>query len=93
MERCARRPIDRQFTLAFLLSEITLIATALAALRLALGPPALWLEAQAVLWCVTLIAACGALGGVCLRMIVGLIAGGVFAVAALPLLWLVLSAA
>lgn len=93
MDRCAALPIERQFSLAYLLGEIALIAIALAAGRVALFPPAIWMEVQAGLFCVALVAACGALGGLCLRMAVGLIAGGVFAVASIPLLWLMLSAA
>ena len=83
----------RQFSLAYLLAEIALIAIALAAGRMAISAAAIWMEAQAVLCCIALIATCGALGGLCLRMAVGLIAGGVVAVASIPLLWLIISAA
>jgi len=93
MRRGAAIDVQRQFSLAYLLSEIALIAVALAAGRLAVFPPAIWVEAQAVLFCVAFIAACGALGGLCLRMAVGLIAGGVFAVASIPLVWMMISAA
>jgi len=93
MRRGLRVQADRQFSLVYLLAEVALIAVALAASRLALGSPASWPQAQAALSCVAFIAGCGALGGLCLRMAVGLIAGGVFAVASLPLLWLAISAA
>jgi hypothetical protein len=92
MRRCAAIDVQGQFSLAYLLGEIALIAVALAASRLALFPPGIWAEARAVLFCIALIAGCGAVGGLCLRMAVGLIAGGVFAVASIPLLWLVVSA-
>jgi hypothetical protein len=92
MDRFVSLPVDRQFSLAYLLGEISLIAIALAAGRLALHPPAIWMEAQAILFCIALVAGCGAIGGLCLRMTVGLIAGGVFAVACIPLVWLVISA-
>ena len=93
MDHQVALPLERQFSLAYLLSEIGLIAIALAAGRMALSPHATWMEVQAVMFCIALVAACGALGGLCLRMAVGLIAGGVFAVASIPLLWLVISAA
>jgi hypothetical protein len=85
------REPPRQFSLAYLLSEITLIAIALAASRLAFFPYTVWLEGQAAMLCIALIAGSGALGGLCLRMVVGLIAGGIFAVASVPLLWLIIS--
>jgi hypothetical protein len=81
----------RQFSLLYLLGEMALIATALAASRWAVAGPAIWLEGRAVLCCIALIAGCGAAGGLCLRMAVGLIAGGIFAVASLPLLWMLIS--
>lgn len=93
MERCAALCIERQFSLAYLLGEIALVAIALAAGRLALFAPPIWMEAQAMLLCIALVATCGALGGLCLRMAVGLIAGGVFAVASIPLLWISISVA
>jgi hypothetical protein len=93
MDRLVTLPVERQFSLAYLLGEIALIAIALAAGRVALYPPAIGMEAHAVLFCVAVVAGCGALGGLCLRMTVGLIAGGVFAVACIPLVWLVISAA
>lgn len=92
MDRVVKLPVERQFSLAYLLGEISLIAIALAAGRVALYPPAIWMEAQAILFCIAFVAGCGALGGLCLRMTVGLIAGGVFAVASIPLVWLVISA-
>ena len=91
--RLASLPIGRQFSLAYLLCEVSLIGIALAAGRLALHPPAIWMEVQATLFCIALVAGCGALGGACMRMTVGLIAGGVFAVACIPLIWLVISTA
>ena len=87
------RDAGRQFSLIYLLAETALIAVALAAGRLAFYPPLTWLEGQTGMLCIALIAGCGALGGLCLRMAVGLIAGGVFAVASIPLLWLVVAAA
>ena len=82
---------QRQFSLAYLLAEVALIAVAMAAGRMALSASAIWMEAQAGLYCISLVATCGALGGLFLRMAVGLIAGGIFAVASIPLLWLVIS--
>jgi hypothetical protein len=93
MQPFAGQERPRQFSLAYLLSEIGLIAVALAASRLALFPYVISLEGQAGMFCVAVIAGCGAAGGLCLRMVVGLIAGGVFAVASIPLVWLVISAA
>lgn len=93
MPRKAARDAGRQFSLAYLLAEIALVAVALSAGRLAFYPPATWLEGQTGMFCIALIAGCGALGGLCLRMAVGLIAGGIFAVASIPLLWLVIAAA
>ena len=92
MDRCPAQRTEPQFSLAYLLGEVALVAIALAAGRVALVPAAISTEAQAVLCCVALIAGCGALGGLCMRMAVGLIAGGVFAVAAIPLMWRILSA-
>jgi hypothetical protein len=84
-------PLASQFSLAYLLAEVALVAIALAAARLALFPPTIVMEVRAVLFCVMLVAGCGAVGGVVLRMAVGLIAGGIFAVASIPLVWLLLS--
>jgi hypothetical protein len=84
---------DRQFSLAYLLAEIALIAIALAAARVALLPLASWIEVRTVLICIALTAGCGAVGGLCFRMAVGLIGGGIFSVSAIPLLWIALSAA
>jgi hypothetical protein len=86
-------PPERQFSLAYLLAEVALVAIALATARLALFPTSIVLEARAILFCVMLVAGCGALGGLCLRMTVGLIAGGIFSVASIPLVWLLLSTA
>jgi hypothetical protein len=84
---------ERQFSLAYLLAEVALVAIALAAARMALFPMAITLEARAVFFCLMLVAGCGALGGLALRMAVGLIGGGIFAVASIPLVWLLLSSA
>lgn len=89
MKRIAPLPAEQQFSLTYLLGVIALCAVALAAMRLALWQDTAWREARVVLYCIGAIAACGALGGLCLRMSVGLIAGGVFAVASVPLVWLV----
>src|SRR5262249_47184775 len=83
---------EQQFSLAYLLAEIALIAITLAAVRLALFPSLAWIEAQTVLLCIALTAACGALGGLCFRMTLGLIGGGIFSVSSIPLLWLILLA-
>src|SRR5262245_26849147 len=93
MQLGERQERARQFSLAYLLSEIALIAVALAASRLAFFPYVVSLEGQAGMFCVAVIAGCGAAGGLCMRMVVGLIAGGIFAVASVPLVWLVISAA
>jgi hypothetical protein len=85
-------PFARQFTLGYLLGEVGLIAVALAAGRIAWEAGDL-LELKAGLCCVAVVASCGALGGLCLRMAVGLVAGGVFAVASIPLLVVLLGAA
>ncbi len=93
MPHNAANSAGRQFSLAYLLAETALVAVALAALRLALFSPATWLEGQTAMLCIALIAGCGAMGGLCFRMAVGLIAGGIFAVSSVPLLWLVITAA
>jgi hypothetical protein len=93
MTRYAALPIERQFSLAYLLAEMALIAIALAAGRIALLPTAMGMEAHAALYCISLIAACGAAGGLCLRMVLGLIGGGVFAVSSIPLFCMLISAA
>jgi hypothetical protein len=85
--------VHGQFSIAYLLAEIALIAIALAAGRVVLLPSTIWIETQAACFCIAMTAGCGALGGLCLRMAVGLIAGGVFAVASIPLLWMLISAA
>ena len=85
--------IERQYSLAYLLVEIALIAIALAAGRLLLKPPVSWIETQAMCYCIAMTAGCGAVGGLCLRMAVGLIAGGVFAVASMPMVWMLITAA
>jgi hypothetical protein len=84
---------DRQFSLAYLLAEIALIAVALAAARVAAVLGVAWIEVRAVLFCIALTAGCGALGGLRFRMAVGLIGGGIFSVSSIPLLWIALAAA
>jgi hypothetical protein len=86
-------PLGRQFTLAYLLCEVGLIALALATGRMACDGAGVLLELQTGLFCVAMVASCGALGGLCLRMAAGLVAGGVFAVASIPLFVLLISAA
>ena len=86
-------PPERQFSVAYLLAEVALVAVALAFGRLAIFSQSSWLESQAMCYCIALAAGCGAVGGAFLRMAVGLVAGGVFAVASIPLVWLALSAA
>jgi hypothetical protein len=83
---------DRQYSLAYLLTEIALIAIALAAARVALVLGTGWIELRAVLFCVATTAGCGAAGGLFFRMAVGLIGGGIFSVSSIPLVWLALSA-
>lgn len=92
MRRPTKRYRRRQYSLGYLLGEMALIAIALAAARWAMASHAVWLEGRAVLCCIALIAGGGAVGGLCLRMAVGLIGGGVFAVASIPLLWMLISA-
>ena len=84
---------ERQYSVLYLLGEIALIAIALAAGRLMLHPSASWIESQAMCYCIALTAGCGAVGGACLRMAVGLVAGGVIAVASMPMLWVLIGAA
>jgi hypothetical protein len=86
-------PPERQFSVAYLLAEVALVAIALAFGRFAVASPASWLESQAMCYCIALVAGGGAVGGAFLRMAVGLVAGGVFAVASIPLVWLAISAA
>jgi hypothetical protein len=85
--------VQRQYSIAYLLGEIALIAMTLAAGRIVLFPSAIWIETQAMCFCIAMTAGCGALGGLCLRMANGLIAGGVLAVASIPLVSLVIGAA
>lgn len=85
--------IHRQFTISYLLGEIALIATALAASRFVLSPIPIGVEFQAICFCIAVTAGCGALGGLCLRMAVGLIVGGVFSVTSIPLLWILMTSA
>ena len=85
--------INRQFSLAYLLGEITLVAIALAAARVLLFPSAIQLETQAACFCIALITACGAIGGLCLRMTVGLIVGAGLVFAATPFLWIAITTA
>jgi nitrate/nitrite transporter NarK len=84
---------ERQFSLAYLLAEIALIAVALAAGRVVVHSSVPLIEAQAVLVCITLTSACGALGGLCFHMATGLVAGGVFSIASIPFLCMLLVAA
>ena len=93
MPRHAVLPTERQFSLAYLLAEIALIAVALAAGRVALHHSVALIEAKAILTCIAFTAGCGALGGLCFRMAVGLVAGGIFSVSSIPLVWLLLSTA
>ena len=86
-------PLSRQFTLAYLLGEVALIAIALAAARLTYIPLNGLPELRAGVFCVALVASFGAAGGLCLRMAVGLVAGSVLAVASIPLVVLLISAA
>lgn len=83
---------DRQYSLAYLLAEMALIAVALAAGRLAIVLGSGWLELRTVLFCVAATAGGGAAGGLFFRMAVGLIGGSIFSVSSIPLLWLALSA-
>jgi hypothetical protein len=80
-----------QYSVAYLLGEIALIAIALAAGRGMLHSATGSLEGQAMCYCIAMTAACGAMGGLCLRMAVGLIAGGVFAASSIPMLWTMIS--
>ena len=82
----------RQYSLAYLLAEIALIAICLAAARVEILIGMASLELRAVLFCIALTAGCGAVGGVCFRMALGLIGGGIFSVSSVPLVWLALSA-
>ena len=93
MSRQSNLPTERQFSLAYLLAEIALIAVALAAGRVALHHSVALIEAKAILTCIAFTASCGAVGGLCFRMAVGLVAGGIFSVSSIPLVWLMLSAA
>jgi hypothetical protein len=77
-----------QYSVAYLLAEMALIAIALAAGRVAHQPAVGSMERQAICYCIAMTAACGALGGICLRMAVGLIAGGVLAASSIPMLWM-----
>jgi hypothetical protein len=85
--------VPRQFSLAYLLGEIALIGIALAAMRLALLLGVGWTEVKAVLFCVAFTAGCGAAGGMCFRMALGLVGGGIFSVSSIPLLCIALGAA
>ena len=82
---------ERQFSLAYLLAEMALIAITLAAARLAVLSVGNWIEVRAVLFCIALTAGCGAAGGVCFRMALGLIGGGVFSVSSIPLICLAIA--
>lgn len=85
--------IHRQFTISYLLSEMALIATALAASRFVVSPFPIGVEFQAIWFCIAMTAGCGAVGGLCLQMAVGLLVGGVFSVASIPLLWILMTSA
>jgi hypothetical protein len=85
--------VERQFSVAYLLAEVALVAVALAFGRFAMSSHAGWMEGHAMCYCIAMAAGCGAVGGAFLRMAVGLVAGGVFAVASIPLVWLALGAA
>jgi hypothetical protein len=85
-------PIERQFSVAYLLGEIALVAVTLAFGRLAIASHPGWMETQAVCYCIAMAAGCGAMGGAFLRMTVGLVAGGILAVASIPLFCLALGA-
>ena len=80
---------DGQFSVAYLLGEMALIAIALGASRFVFAP--FGMESQALCFCIAMTAASGAVGGLFLRMSVGLIVGGVFSVAAIPLLWVLIT--
>ena len=82
--------INWQYSVTYLFGEIALVAVALAAARAVALPEAGGHERQAVCYCVAMTAACGAMGGLCLRMAVGLIAGGVLAAASIPSLWILI---
>jgi hypothetical protein len=75
----------QQYSLNYLMCEIGLLGVAFAAGRIAVHSPAAWIETQAICGCVALTAACGAAGGLCQRMTLGLIGGSVLAVASIPL--------
>jgi hypothetical protein len=78
----------RQFTMAYLFVEVALVATALAAGRLAFARATIWIELEILCLCIAATAGCGACGGLCRRMALGLIAGSVLSVAAIPSLCL-----
>ena len=80
-----------QYSVAYLLGEMALIAVALAASRAMTHTTAGAPEARAMCYCIALTAACGAMGGLCLRMALGLIAGGVLAASSIPMLWTLIS--
>ena len=81
----------RQFTLTYLFAETALIAVAIAAARLALLGSGSGIELQTLNMCLAATAACGALGGLCLRMALGLIAGSILSLTAVPSLCLILA--
>jgi hypothetical protein len=80
----------RQFSVAYILIEVGLCATALAAIRFAIGHTPMALELQALCFCAAATAVSGAAGGLCLRMGLGLVAGAVLSVAAIPSLIMLL---
>jgi hypothetical protein len=83
-------PMSRQFSLGYALVEVALCAIALAAGRVVIAPAFAAAELQTLCLCVFATATFGALGGLCLRMALGLIAGSVLSVAAIPLVCLLM---
>ena len=84
-------PRKGQFTLAYLLLEMALVATAISAARFVLSGIAGGIELQTLSMCLATTATCGALGGLCFRMTLGLIAGSVLSLAAVPSVCLILA--
>ena len=78
--------LAHQFSLSYLLCEVALLAIALGCGRALCSPSLLAIETEALCFLVALVAGCGALGGLFLRMSVGLIVGSVLAVACVPLI-------
>jgi len=82
-----------QFTLMYLLGEIALVAIALGCGRQLAFPGTVPIETEALCFLATLVAGCGALGGLFLRMTLGLVVGSVLAVASIPLLLMAIMSA